>query len=344
MIMQASVATDRGRPLEAIGVLDAAAAIAARAGDFRADKLALARSDALTQAGRLPEAIAEGKRAVNILEALAQREPAARVRLAAALGALAGAEDHSFHYDRALALLVRTLAIEEADYGADHPEVGKTLHDLANNEMHLRRFDDALAHYQRGRAIFAAAYGEHDRLVAMSDFSIGSLELQRGRDAEGRPYYDRALAEMIAAVGPEHPEVGRIEEGLGSVERDADRCKDAIPHFERALAIDDKAGTTGTDLAIDLTNLGACLDDVGRYAEARPLIERALSEFTAAGVSQRDRCEANAFLADLEWHAGRHARAIEIANSVIQVTEGAPPPYAAIHEVMQKQLAAWTRK
>jgi eukaryotic-like serine/threonine-protein kinase len=344
MIMQASTAVDRGRPLEAIGILDGATSIATRTGDARADKLLLARGDALAQAGRVPEAIADTEKAIAILEPIAQREPAARVRLAAAIGALASAETLGMHYDKADTLLRKTLAIEEVDWGPDHPEVGKTLHDLANNEARLRRFDDSRAHYERSRAILVAAFGERDRLVALTDFSIGNMELQRDRPAEARRFLDRALAELVAAVGADHPDVARIEGALGTIERDADRCRDAIPHFERALAIVDRAGRTGTDVAIDLTNLGACLSEVGREAEARPLIERSLALFAAAGVSELARIETNAISAELEWSAGHHDHAIELAKRVVAVSEGADEPYKTIHDQMQKRVVEWTHR
>jgi tetratricopeptide (TPR) repeat protein len=170
------------------------------------------------------------------------------------------------------------------------------------------------------------------------------LELLRDRRPEARAYLDRALAELVAAVGPDHPDVARIEGGLGSLARDEDRCADAIPHFERALAIAERVGRTGTNLAIDLTNLGACLADVGRDPEARPLLERALAEWTAAGAPPISRAETSAIYADIEWRAGHRDRAIELAKGVVAATEGAEGAFKEIREIMQRHLAEWSRR
>ena len=343
MIMQSAVAVDRGQAREAIGVLDAAVAITGRGPLDRGAQLALARGDALTQAGRLPEALTELRRAVAIVEPLAQRDPAARVRLAAALGALAAAEGLSFHYVEARRLLLRCLAIEEAGYGPAHPEIAKTLHDLANNEARLQQFDDARKHYDRARAILVTAYSENHHLVALTDYSLAKLELQRERPEAARPFLDRALAELVASVGPEHPDIAMIEGAIGAVERAGDRCRLALPHFERALAILGKTGRAGAQLVSHLTNLGACLADVGRDAEARPIVERALSEFAVIEAPERERAEAKAILAEVEWRTGHRDRALELARQVIEATAGADAPYNVLHDYMKQELADWKR-
>jgi len=362
MTMQAAIATDRGHPLEALGVLDAADAIAGHpstarvhsAADGAEDKLGLdpilrvtlllARGDALTQAGRISEAVPELRRAVAILEPIAEHQYSARVRLAAALGVLGSAEGLSFHHDVARDLLLRCLAIEDADYGPTHPELARTLHDLATNEVHLRSFTEALAHYQRARKIAVGAYGENHHLVALTDYSIGNLELQRNNVVAARSFYDHALAELHASASPDHPDGAVFESAIGGLERATDHCREAVPHLERALAILARTGSGGSNVATILTNLGACLTELKRDSEARPILERALAEFARAAATEAGRSETNALLAEIEWRAGHRDRAISIAKAVIAATAGMPEPYATMHGYMVDELATWQRR
>jgi tetratricopeptide (TPR) repeat protein len=344
MMMQAELASDRGEPQRALGILDAAQALATGPQtDARASQLLLARGDALMMIGKLPEAADVDRRAIALLEPLAQREHANRIKLAAAYGALAGAEQHMLHYKESQALLMRALAIEEVDYGPNHPELAKTIHDLANTEMRLRDFASAQAHYERARAILVAAYGEHHELVGLTDYSLGGMELQRNQNAAARKYFERALAVLLAAVGPDHPDVAQVEGALGYLDRDADHCRDGIPRFEHAIAIIERAGHGGTELAAHLTNLGACLADVGRDAEARPILERSLAEQAKVGVPEVERSEAYALLAEIAWRAGQKAKAITLAKQVIALTAGLDEPAAGLHSYMEKQLAGWLR-
>ncbi|MEO8698460.1 MAG: serine/threonine-protein kinase [Kofleriaceae bacterium] len=348
MISQATIATDRGHPLEAIGILDAAAAMTTTDDPaltpLRRSELMLARGDALTQAGRLPEALVEVRRAVAMLEPMAQREPKLRIRLATALAGLAAAESLNLHHVAAHDLLVRTLAIEETEYGPRHPEVAKTLHDLANTEGRMNDFDGSIAHYNRARTILAGAYGENHHMVALTDFSLGNLELQRNRPAPARSFYDRALAELVASVGPDHPDVARIEGAIGYIDREGDRCRESVMHSERAIAIVERSGIRGIDYATYLTNLAACLIELQRDSEARPHLERALGELARIDVPQADRSEANAHLAEIAWRAGDRPRAFTLATEVLAMTAGQPEPYATLHAYMTQTLAGWKRQ
>src|SRR5206468_5476229 len=76
MAAQAEVALDRGKPLEALGTLDAIIPMTGAAAEEPRAKaqIELGRSDALSMAGRFPEAAAEAKKALAILEPLAERD------------------------------------------------------------------------------------------------------------------------------------------------------------------------------------------------------------------------------------------------------------------------------
>jgi hypothetical protein len=138
MIMQASTNRQRAR-VEAIGVLDAAASIGNDLGDERICKLALARGDALTQAGRLVEAIAEHKRAV----AISSRSPHESRRAGSSRG---GARRSPGAGARAFTTKRRACCSARArDRGADFGRiirVGKTLRSRATRRVTILRRRD----------------------------------------------------------------------------------------------------------------------------------------------------------------------------------------------------------
>jgi len=344
LVTEASVVIDQGRPLDSLGLLSAAEALSARAKLDRTEALARNRGAALTAAGRVREGIVELQHALAIVEARAARDPGARTDVAAVLAGIAAAQIQQYQYAVAHDLLVRVLAIEQSVYGADHPELGKTLHDLATTEARLGKYDDALAHLDRARAIFVAAYGERNVLVGETYISIASALAQSGKHEQARPQFEKAYATLSAVLPPDHASIAAVEEGLGVNLAQLDDCKAAIPHHEHAIAILDRIGRGGPDLANELINLGTCLSDVGRLADARQALDRGLAGMDAAGMPEVDHSEGWAVLADLEWKDGHHARAIELARKVLAATEGVDrPDIKPVHDFIRESLATWTK-
>jgi tetratricopeptide (TPR) repeat protein len=341
LTFEAIVIGDAGRPLDALGVAEAAKAIAARAGEH-AEKIGMVHGEALRDAGRLPEAIAELEDVVKRLEE--RRDPGARVLLAATLGGLASAYETDRNPQKAVELHHRTLAIEEADYGPDHPEVGKTLHDLANAEERMGDVATAKAHYERARQIFVAAYGSQHELVGMSDVSLAGLELYQNHDDVAEKLFAQADAE-VANVPADHPIHVTIEEALGSIARDRDKCKDAIPHFERARDITEHLGSTGPELGGILINLGACYADVGRDADAETVLTRAEKLYDDAKVPEKDYAELRIIESDLAAKAGDKARAIALVERVLATTRDDDPNPAVpqLRTYARESLKSWKR-
>ena len=314
----AMVAGDQGRPLDGLGLADAARAIASN--ESRRGVIALVRGEALRDAGRLAEAIEELTAAVHTFEA--QRGPSARVKLAAALAGLADAYNDHREWPRAIELHERAAKIEEADLGADHPELGKTLHDLANAEGHLGRYDQAAAHYRRARAIFVAAYGADHFLVGESDVSLAGLALEQDHDDEAEVLFAQASREL-AGMADDSAIRRTIEQALGSIARDRDRCADALPHFERARDMMAHLGERGPEAAGVFVNLGACYADTGRTADATAAFARADELFASSNVDDHERTELFVLEADLADRTGDHKRAGELARRVIAATTDA---------------------
>jgi tetratricopeptide (TPR) repeat protein/predicted Ser/Thr protein kinase len=342
LITEAAVVTDLSRPLDSLGLISAAEALSIRAGFDRTEAIARTRGAALTEAGKLRDGIAELERALVAVSARAERDPHARVEVAAVLGAIAAAQTQQYEYQAAYELLVRTLTIEQGVFGTDHPEVAKTLHDLGIAEGRLGKYDDALAHLRQARAMFVAAYGERSTHVGMADLSLGNLMSQQNKLEEARVLLAQAFATLSAVLPPDHINIAIAEQGLAVVQDLLDRCDESIPHHQHVVAIFERTGRGGPGLANELLNLGSCLADVGRLVEAREAIERGIAKLDAAGVSELEHLAPWMRLADLEWREGKHAKAIALARKVYAATANVDrPDIVQLRRIVEQMLAEW---
>ncbi|HEY4059943.1 MAG TPA: serine/threonine-protein kinase, partial [Kofleriaceae bacterium] len=311
LIAQASALIDEKRYAEAIGMCDAVDALIAR-GVPQGEKVMTVRAFALTRAGKYDESIAEYRRAIAALEPIAARDPARKLDLANAIGALGSTLDMAGKPADGVIEMRKGLAIEEPALGPAHPEVGRTLHDLANTERDVGDLPAAERDFQRARAIFASNYGDTSLEVIHSDVSLADLALTGG-DLDGVEKYATRASVALARSGLDEPVIASsIETQLGNVFQNRDRCGEAIPHYERAVAESIRAKEPLDQQAISQTNLASCLADVKRDAEARDALTKALADWE--GTESPQRAQAWAILADLEARAGQRAAAIATAQ------------------------------
>jgi eukaryotic-like serine/threonine-protein kinase len=342
LLQEAVVIIDLGRPQDSLGLLDAAEALQTRARIDKSERIALVRGDALGQAGRAQESIAETMRVLPAIEARAIRDPSARMLLSTALGQLAAAQ---VQIDREAArkTLTRALALDEASYGPNHPDVAKTLHDLGSAEMQLEMFKEADEHLKRSLKIFVSAYGERHPMVGASFMTMAHLSLVQGRLDEGKQMYLQAQAALTGVLPPDAPHFAAIEEGLGELERNKDNCKDAIPHFEAAIKLLEQTGHGENEHAMQLTNLGFCLADVGRVAEGKKTLLRSIDEIERLKMPKHWLSEPYAALADIEFTAGNKAKAIELEKKALAaIGDAKGSDVDALRQYEEEQLATWT--
>jgi tetratricopeptide (TPR) repeat protein len=317
LLEEAQSAIDGGHASDALGLCDAADALAARAHLTRDTKIAVTRADALKTLGRGPEAIAGYQAVIAILVPRATRDRRARLDLAAAYGAVGTVLGEQFKFAEAKAMLEKCLAIEEPELGPEHPDVGRTLHDLANEELGLDDYTAARAHYEQSRAIFAARYGEISELVAGADLGLGSTARAERHIPEARRYYERANVTLHKVLPADHPAFATVEDNLSWCDRDEDQDAPAAEHLRKAIAIRERIGEIGMGLADDHIELATVLWDLERDAEARPHVERGLALHDQLGTTAAGRVNGWLVLQELEADAGHRARALELANQIL---------------------------
>jgi len=322
LIEESQASIEAGHAAEAVGLLDAAEALAVRAHVPRVDRILVARADAYKALGRTTESIATYQKAIAILAPHTDRK--SRLDLAAAYGALGSELGEQNKLEEGRGWLAKGLAIEEVELGPDHPEVGRTLHDLANQEGGLFRFADADAHYRRARAIFVARYGEHSELVASCDVGLGSNQRFLRHYGESRAYYEKAAAVLRDVLPPDHPRLAVIEENLAWLDRDANDDKAVIARMTRAIAILEKAGVGGSRLADDYGEVARSYWDLEQDDKARPYAERSLALLDEAGSDAVGHVNVWLVLSELEADAGHKANAIAYAKKIVGALAGDP--------------------
>ncbi len=344
LLEEATVIVDLGRPREALGLLDAAEALQTRAQIDVSERIGLHRADALGQAGRAKDAIAESMRVLPLLEARAVRDPAARAELTTALGQLAAAQ---LQIDREAAhrTLARVLELDEAQYGKDHPEVAKTLHDLGAAEVQLERYDEATTHLNRALKIFLRSYGERHPMIGATYMTIAHLARNQQRLDEARRLYILARDSLVGVLPEDAVHFITIETGLGDIARAEDKCKEALPHYTRAVKLLEQGGQAENDHATQLTNLGYCLQDTGRLEDARKALQLSLDEIDRLQMPKKWKSEPLAILADMAFTAGQRAKAIELEKAALAAIEGEPgSDVQTMREYIQLQLKTWTKR
>jgi len=172
----------------------------------------------------------------------------------------------------------RALAIGEAAYGPEHPQVAISINNLGGVLKDLGDLQGAKKNYERALAIDETAYGPDHPDVAIDVNNLGSV-LQALGDLQGaKKNYERALAIDKTAYGPDHPTVAIRVGNLGSVLQALGDLQGAKKNYERALAIDETAyGPDHPDVAIDVNNLGGILQALGDLQGAKKNYERALA-------------------------------------------------------------------
>ncbi|HSD86096.1 MAG TPA: protein kinase, partial [Kofleriaceae bacterium] len=319
LIQEAYQRIDEGSPADALGLCDAAEALAAR-GVPEPQKVHMARGGALTRLGRMQDAIAEYDKAIASLQPEAPLDPTAQIGLGVAFAARGNAYLLSRNPERALVDQQQALALQEASYGPQHPEVARTLYDIAQSLQDLNRLEETSTDLDRARAIFVASYGEQHPEVGQVDVARATNAKRRGNLDEARTMFEQARRELAPVLRPDHLLFSVIENQLGAIETLAGRCEQAIPHFEKGYAMLVANESGGEQLAKTDLALAQCLLEVGNHVDAKTHAQDALDHLSRAGLGDSYRAMPWMVLALVADRRGERAHAIDYARRVMAST------------------------
>jgi tetratricopeptide (TPR) repeat protein len=230
----------------------------------------LARSNLallLANAGELPEAIAQGRRAVSLKPDL----PEAHYNLGRALARAGAAPEAIAQYEEALRL--------RPDYAEAHYNLGNALRGAGRIREAIAQYEEAV----RIKPDFSDARNNLANLLEMSGHTPDAIAQYEAAlridpsDAEARNNLGNALAQSgrLPEAMAQFEEALRLKPGFpeaqnnfGMALADAGRPEEAVSHFEQAVRLK-------PDYAEAHQNLGIVLRELGRNAEAKRQFEEA---------------------------------------------------------------------
>ncbi|QWF72169.1 tetratricopeptide repeat protein [Methylomonas paludis] len=182
------------------------------------------------------------------------------------------------HLSEAERLIKQAIAIDEKNYGAEHPDVAIGLNNLAELLQATNRLSEAEPLMKRALAIDEKNYGPEHPDVATDLNNLAQLLLAAKRLGEAEPLIKRALTIDEKHYGDEHPNVARDLNNLAALLQLTNRLSEAEPLMKRALAIDEKNyGAQHPNVARDLNNLAQLLQDNNRLSEAESMMKQVLA-------------------------------------------------------------------
>ena len=186
-------------------------------------------------------------------------------------------------YDESERWKCRALAIDEAAFGKDHPDVARGLNNLARLYQDTNRLKEAEPLMKRVVDILENPGGQPLPNYAVALNNLALLYQATNRLKEAEPLYKRALAIDEAAFGRDHPDVATDLNNLAELYRTTSRYKQAEPLYKQVVNIFAKAyGEKHPNVATALNNLAQLYQDTNRLKEAEPLMNRALAIDEAA--------------------------------------------------------------
>jgi tetratricopeptide (TPR) repeat protein len=112
----------------------------------------------------------------------------------------------------------RALAIDQAVYGPDHPNVAIDVNNLGSVLKALGDLAGARAAFERALAIDQAVYGPDHPNVATDVNNLGGVLQALGDLAGARVAFERALAIFERFLPPEHPHIRIVRGHLANLE------------------------------------------------------------------------------------------------------------------------------
>jgi len=181
--------------------------------------------------------------------------------------------------------------------------------------------------------------------AAQSLNNLAGLYNKQGKYAQAEPCYKRLLTILNTELGSDHPDVAKTQNNLATLYYKQGRYAEAESLYKQSLTIwenyqthdylpdvlkdlpddhplkvKDDLPDNHPDVASALNNLAIVYEAQGKYLEAKPLYERALTIWEAAG-KRPDVAKAQNNLATLYYKQGKYAEAESLLRRALTTLE-----------------------
>ncbi len=188
------------------------------------------------------------------------------------LGALYKAQGR---YIDAIRLTKLAVAIWEKSIGPDHPRLSAALTNLADQYLQLGEYAKAETASRRAVAIVEGRYGPASPLLVQPLVALAEILRKRESPGEARAIYLRCLE--IVAGQENRSDEATVRNSLGVLAYEQGDYEEAGEQLRRAaLLFEQRLGAGHVEASIPRANLAAVYAAQKRYADAEPLLSRAV--------------------------------------------------------------------
>jgi len=182
------------------------------------------------------------------------------------------------HFQEAIPLAERALAINEKLLGPEHPLIAGSLKDVALAYRAAGAYAKAESCLERALRIVEKLVGPNDAATAAALNNLAVAYLDSGAFVKAMPLLERALVISEQTLGPEHSETASSLNQLAFVYAATGAYAKAEPLYQRSVAINERAlGPEDPATAVALNNLAELYRATGAYARAEQFQQRALA-------------------------------------------------------------------
>ncbi len=230
-------------------------------------------------------------------------------------------------FDRAEPLLQEALAGHRASLGPTHPQTALSAINLGLLRQRQSRYDEARSLTLGAVEVLeqGSAGTEH---LAMAVNNLGLIDYELGDYVRAEASFERALAILEEALGKMHPSLVMPLNNLSRVRLAKGDSIDAIGPLVTAQSILILAHDgPHPQRALVEANLALLWVKVGAYDLALPLVESAIADYEALGLSDHpDTAVALLISAEVMRESGDLTRAADLAGQALEIQEGALGP------------------
>jgi hypothetical protein len=178
---------------------------------------------------------------------------------------------------KAMVLLEKARATQQARLGLDHPDPLATMNNLASAYQAAGQLDQALSLFEKTLQLRQAKLGANhpDTLTSMS--TLASAYQAAGQRDRALPLFEQTLKLRQAKLGPNHPDTLHSMNNLAAAHQDAGRLDRALPLFEQTLKLRQaKLGPDHPDTLTSMNNLAVAYWLGKQLDRSVPLFEETL--------------------------------------------------------------------
>ncbi|WP_331653237.1 tetratricopeptide repeat protein [Dokdonella sp.] len=280
LLQTAVVANRRGRPADALKMLDAVDRLVHAPDPGMRSRTLETRAETLLALARTKEAVPLLEEDVDVVTtAYGEDDP----RALRATTKLAGVLRAAGRVDDAQALLALSLPRMRRNLAPDDPYLAESLIALAMHARNHGDMDQAEPLAKEALELDQRIYGENSAHTSRTAQVLATIESARGRKDEARALFARSLAIVVAIYGGDSAQAASAEFNLGShLQASGAQVDEALAHLQRAVAIaTQRLPPDHINLAIYRISLGSSLRERGRHTEADAVLRQALAVFEA---------------------------------------------------------------